>query len=127
MAGALTIDTLKASSGVLATQNGMTGICKAWVQFNGTAGGTISGSFNVGSVTKNGTGDYTVNYTTSMANANYVAVCTWAEDNSNSATGSQAGGRSVNNYATSSVRVHPIQSGSSFVDVAICGVAVFSS
>ena len=72
MAGQLTIDTLRASSGVLATQNGMTGICKAWVQFNGTAGGTISGSFNVGSVTKNGTGDYTVNYTTSMPNANYA-------------------------------------------------------
>lgn len=73
MAGQLTIDTLKASSGVLATQNGMTGIAKAWVQFNGTAA-TITGSFNVSSITKNGTGDYTVTYTTAMPNANYSAT-----------------------------------------------------
>lgn len=72
MAGTLTIDTLKASTGVLATQNGMTGIAKAWVNFTGTT--TINGSFNVSSITYNGTGDYTVNFTTAMANANYCAV-----------------------------------------------------
>jgi hypothetical protein len=75
MAGTLTIDTLKASSGVLATQNGMTGVCKAWVTFTGTTGaiygGAGVGSFNVGSITKNGTGDYTVNFTTAMTSANY--------------------------------------------------------
>ena len=71
MAGQLTIDTLKASSGVLATQNGMTGIAKAWVNFTGT---TLNGSFNVSSVTKNATGDYTVNFTTAMVNANYSAT-----------------------------------------------------
>ena len=75
MAGQLTIDTLKASSGVLATQNGMTGIAKAWVSFNGTAN-TISGAFNVGSITKNSAGDYTLNFTTAMANANYAPVVT---------------------------------------------------
>ena len=77
MAGTLTISTLKDSSGVLATQNGMTGICKAWVDFDGTTSpGTIRDSFNVGSVTKNATGDYTINFTTSMANANYAGqVC----------------------------------------------------
>jgi len=66
-----TVTTLNAPSGVLATQNGMTGIAKAWVQFGGTTP-TINGSFNVGSITKNGTGDYTVNFTTAMPNANYV-------------------------------------------------------
>ena len=70
MAGQLTIDTLKASSGVLATQNGMTGIPKAWVSFAGLSG-TINSSFNVSSVTRNGTGDYTLNFTTALANANY--------------------------------------------------------
>ena len=77
MAGQLTIDTLKASSGVLATQNGMTGIAKAWVAFNGGNGntaGTITASFNVSSITVNGTGDYTVNYTTALASASY-SVC----------------------------------------------------
>lgn len=74
MAGQLTIDTLRASSGVLATQNGMTGITKAWVQWNGNGSVTIRASFNVSSVTYNGTGDYTINFTTAMADANYSAV-----------------------------------------------------
>jgi hypothetical protein len=49
-----------------------TRIAKAWVNFNGTTSpGTIRSSFNVSSVTKNGTGDYTVNFATAMADANY--------------------------------------------------------
>ena len=67
--GTLAIDTLNASTGVLATQNGMTGIAKAWASWTGTTG-TIRGSFNVSSVTRNGTGDYTVNFTTAMSDAN---------------------------------------------------------
>jgi hypothetical protein len=47
-------------------------ICKAWVNFNGTTSpGTIRSSYNVSSVTKNGTGDYNVNFATAMADANY--------------------------------------------------------
>jgi methionine synthase I (cobalamin-dependent) len=75
MAGALTISTLKNDTGVLAVQNGMTGIAKAWANFNGGRGntaGVINGSFNVSSITVNGTGDYTVNYTTAMPNINYA-------------------------------------------------------
>jgi hypothetical protein len=68
------IDTLKSSSGVLAAQNGMTGIVKAWANFNGSAG-TITNSFNFSSMTRNGTGDYTLNFTTAMPNANYALVC----------------------------------------------------
>jgi hypothetical protein len=50
-------------------------ICKAWVNFNGTTSpGTIRSSYNVSSVTKNGTGDYTVNFATALADANY-SVC----------------------------------------------------
>jgi hypothetical protein len=72
MAGALTISTLNNDTGVLATQNGMTGIPKAWVNFNGTGTPAIRSSFNVSSITDNGTGDYTINFTTAMANANYA-------------------------------------------------------
>ena len=79
MAGQLTIDTLKASSGVLATQNGMTGIAKAWVNFVGTSG-AVTQAFNVSSVTRNGAGDYTINFTTAMANANYSAIGTCRTD-----------------------------------------------
>jgi hypothetical protein len=48
--------------------------CRAWCNFNGTTSpGTIRASGNVSSVTKNGTGDYTVNFTTAMPDANYSA------------------------------------------------------
>lgn len=47
-------------------------IAKAWVNFNGTTSpGTIRSSYNVSSVTKNGTGDYTINFTTALADVNY--------------------------------------------------------
>lgn len=47
---------------------------KAWVNFDGTTG-NIRSSFNVSSITKNAAGDYTVNFTNPMPNANYsVAV-----------------------------------------------------
>jgi hypothetical protein len=77
LSGPVTVPTLNAPSGVLATQNGMTGIAKAWVNFNGGQGntaGVINNSFNVSSITVNGTGDYTANFTTAMPNANYCTV-----------------------------------------------------
>jgi hypothetical protein len=76
LSGPLNVPTLNAPSGVLATQNGMNGIAKAWVQFGGGityTAGAIQGSFNVSSVTVNGTGDYSINFTTAMTNANYAA------------------------------------------------------
>ena len=47
------------------------GLAKAWVNFNGTGTLAIRESYNVTSVTDNGTGDYTVNFTTSFANTDY--------------------------------------------------------
>ena len=64
------INTLNTSSGVLATQNGMTGIAKAWVNYNATTQ-TILSSFNVSSVTYSGTGSYVVNITTALT-TNYA-------------------------------------------------------
>ena len=47
-------------------------LCKAWVNFNGTSTVAIRASYNVSSITDNGTGDYTVNFTTALADANYA-------------------------------------------------------
>jgi hypothetical protein len=48
-------------------------LCRAWVNFNGTTSpGTIRASFNVSSVTKGGTGLYTVNFTNALSDANYA-------------------------------------------------------
>ena len=50
----------------------VSGTAKAWVNFNGTGTVAIRRAFNVSSVTDNGTGDYTVNFTTAMPDANYA-------------------------------------------------------
>jgi hypothetical protein len=47
------------------------GSAKAWVNFNGTGTVAIRASFNVSSITDNGAGDYTVNFTTPLVDANY--------------------------------------------------------
>ena len=49
---------------------------KTWVNFNGTNTVSIRGSANVSSITDNGTGDYTVNFTTAMPDANFAVLCT---------------------------------------------------
>ena len=49
---------------------------RAWVNFNGTGTPAIRASGNVSSITDNGTGDYTVNFTTALADANYAYVGT---------------------------------------------------
>lgn len=48
--------------------------CRAWVNFNGTGTVAITASGNVSSITDNGTGDFTVNFTTAMVDANYNFV-----------------------------------------------------
>lgn len=45
--------------------------CRAWVNFNGTGTVAIRASGNVSSITDNGVGDYTVNFTTAMPDVNY--------------------------------------------------------
>ena len=60
------------------------GLCKAWVNFNGTSTVAIRASYNVSSITDNGTGDYTVNFTTALADANYVAIASSQQSSSTS-------------------------------------------
>ena len=72
----LKVNTLQDSSG----NNASTalqiaqGRAKAWVNFNGTGTVAIRDNFNVSSITDSGTGVYTANFTTAMANANYASV-----------------------------------------------------
>lgn len=124
MAGTLIIDQLKSASGVLATQNGLTGICKAWVNFNGTGTVSIRDSFNVSSITDNGTGDYTINFTTAMPNLNYAV---------DGSCGISSGfyGRSVTpiTYSTSSIRVQTgyVTTVSTAEDQTYVNIAIFGA
>ena len=129
MAGQLTIDTLKASSGVFATQNGMTGIAKAWVNFNGTGTVAIRDSFNVSSITDNGTGDYTVNFTTAFANANYAVIASSSNDGTNNALSinTQSTQGSISVPTTTSVRMQIAKAGVGYFDATYVNVAIFGS
>ena len=55
--------------------------CRAWVNFNGTSTVAIRASGNVSSITDNATGDYRVNFTTALADANYAVVATGMRNN----------------------------------------------
>jgi hypothetical protein len=64
------------SEGGSATTNTVQGLAKCWVNFDGT--GTIAArdSFNVSSLTDNGTGLYSVNFNNNFSDGNYAGVGT---------------------------------------------------
>jgi hypothetical protein len=71
MAGTLTISTLSDGTNSTSATNPIMGSAKAWVNFNGQNTVAIRASYNVSSITDNGTGDYTVNMTNAMQDTNY--------------------------------------------------------
>ena len=79
---------LEDASGVLQMNSGYGSLapaygCRAWVNFNGTGTVAIRDSGNVSSITDNTTGDYTVNFTTAISDANYSATLMLGRDGSN--------------------------------------------
>lgn len=51
-------------------------MARAWVNFNGTGTVAIRTGHNVSSISDNGTGAYTVNFTTAMPDADYAILAT---------------------------------------------------
>lgn len=66
--------------------NQPSGLAKAWAKWD--SAGTISGSFNVSSITDSGVGDFTVNLTSTITNTNHSALagCRGQSDTDNSST-----------------------------------------
>jgi|SRR5690606_19186094 len=95
----------------------------AWVNFNGTGVVAIRDQQNVSSITDNGVGDYTVNFTTPMANANYSAVPVFTD----TVIASWAAAVTRANVLTTSVRVQQLGFTGSTVatDGANCNLIVF--
>jgi hypothetical protein len=88
-----------------ASAAGSGGSVAAWVNFDGVTA-AIRASGNVSSVTKNGTGDYTVNFTTALVDANYAAFVSAQEDTSGSvASGARPMIYRGGPYTASAVRV----------------------
>jgi hypothetical protein len=91
---------------------------RAWVNFNGTSTVAIRASGNVTSITDNGTGDYTVNFTTAMPDANYGYTLT---SESNLTTVARTVSARNGGSATTSLRVIASDAGGSLIDQpAIC-------
>jgi hypothetical protein len=68
----LRVNTIQNSGGT--GSPAINGLAAAWVNFNGSGTVAIRGSSNISSITDNGTGRYTANFTTALPNANYAAV-----------------------------------------------------
>ena len=72
----LKLDTLSNKAGTASVPSDaiVSGTAKAWVNFNGTGTVAIRRAFNVSSITDNGTGSYTVNFTNAMSDLGYVTT-----------------------------------------------------
>lgn len=88
--------TMESNKGIRARNT-----ARAWVRFNGTGTVAIVDSFNVSSITDNGTGYYTVNLTNAMADANYCALVTGYDQASanTTVTGGPVTASTINIYA----------------------------
>jgi uncharacterized protein (AIM24 family) len=111
------------SNGTVSTSsaNVIQGSAKAWVNFNGTGTVAIRASYNVSSITDNGTGNYTINFTNAMVDANYAVTVT---------TSCQTGwiGSTLQNATaptTSAVRVACFTGAGTFSDEPFINAAIF--
>lgn len=103
--------------------------CTAWVNFNGTGTVAIRDSYNVTSITDNAIGDYTVNFTTPMLNANYQVAASVGPTNGSTPNGVVVGagpglGTDVPPTANG-FRILAVHSGTVLVDIARIGLNVF--
>lgn len=97
--------------------------CRAWVNFNGTGTVAIRASGNVSSITDNGVGAFTVNFTTAMPDGNYAVAGT-------SGTGDASGDENIIHavaatFATTSVKIRASSGSGVGVDMAVHCLSVF--
>ena len=114
------VDTIKNTSNVEVFT------AKAWVNFNGTGTVAIRASGNVSSITDNNTGNYTVNFTNALPDANYSAQATIGNGSISSASESTQ----VISFNTNSCQVFVASDGSSGAtytaqDATFVSVAIF--
>lgn len=99
---------------------------RAWVNFNGTGTVAIRASGNVSSITDNGTGDYTVNFTTAMPDVNYASIVSTGDPAVVSVIGINTTGAGVDSPPSASAfRFDTNQPSSGLRDQKYCHVAIF--
>ncbi len=112
----LKVNTIQNTSGVEVYT------AKAWVNFNGTGTVAIRASGNVSSITDNGAGTYTVNFTSAMPDANYAFTVSFG--GTGGSFGLAAFDQNVARTA-SAFQVVGFNSGGGSVDISQCNIAVF--
>jgi hypothetical protein len=98
--------------------------CRAWVNFDGTGTPAISASGNVTSITDNGTGDYTVNFTTAMPDANY-SISGLAKSSNDGTQNAVLQISSLSVPTTSLVRIRVFFPSTAYIDSSIVCVSIF--
>ena len=115
----LKVNNIKDASGGTSNLK-IDGAAKAWVNFDGTGTVTIRDDLNVSSITDNGTGNYTTNFTSAMANDDYAAICGYQ------ASSSQTYVVQIVSQATGSVRHSFLDyANGAALDQSIVNIAVF--
>ena len=101
-------------------------LCKAWVNFNGNSFG-IRDSFNVGSVTDHGVGQYTINFASNMSNDDYAVVAQHSLNPHNNITHGTFYIYDESSQTASGVRLHNCNNGGSTqtIDKDIVCAAIF--
>ena len=105
-------------------------LARAWVNFNGVGTVAIRDSFNVSSITDNGTGDYTINFTTPMSNSNYSVVSNSQYDQTSATTGAAVWSciaRYPTAISTTGVRLITQYNNGILFDVTTLSAAIFSN
>ena len=95
-------DITVTSEGGAATQSLQQGLAKSWLNFNGTGTIATRDSLNVSGLVDNGTGDYSITYSSAPANANYCVTSSSGQAERPLRTGSD---KSASNITTSLVRL----------------------
>lgn len=88
---------------------------QAWVNFTGTGTVTINDSYNVTSITDDGTGAYTVNLSITMASVNYCPVVSLYDDSQTNLTADFGNANRNSSFTTTTFRINTSQ-GISAVD-----------
>ena len=119
MPGTLVISDLSDGTNSTSATNCIQGSAKAWVNFNGTGTPAIRASYNVSSITDNGTGNYFINFTNALPDANYAASFLGSDAN----WGSVA---YIASYTTTSLNIVTLaNAGTNTADLQTVGVAIF--
>ena len=120
--GTIVNGDINASAAIASTK--LTGVndAKAWINFDGTSTPAIRASFNVTSITDQGTGSFFINFTTAMTDANFSTVIGGSQDNF-SVTSNY--GMGTYNPSTSGVGVSCRTEANAYADYQQINVAIF--